>query len=87
MLMLRGVRYATFLLVFERPSNWYITLLTRYLGHLYLAEAQVSLDRIADAVRHLDPESVTDISTVFPEQKSTDQGKAQYFSLTLEALN
>ncbi|XP_013383566.1 CCR4-NOT transcription complex subunit 10 [Lingula anatina] len=41
----------------------------RYLGHMYMAEAQVALDKIADAVQHLDMESVTDVSLVSPESK------------------
>lgn len=39
-----------------------------------MAEALVALDRIADAIQHLNPETVTDISTNPPEQKS-DQGR------------
>lgn len=50
---------------------WYFI---RYLGHLYMAEALVALDRIADGIQHLNPELVTDINTLPPEQKS-DQGK------------
>ena len=50
---------------------WYFI---RYLGHLYMAEALVALDRIADGIQHLNPELVTDINTIPPEQKS-DQGK------------
>ncbi|XP_041375361.1 CCR4-NOT transcription complex subunit 10-like [Gigantopelta aegis] len=46
----------------------------KYIGHLYMAEALVELDRIADAITHLNPESVTDISTCPPEMKS-DQDK------------
>lgn len=45
----------------------------RYLGHLYLAEASVALDRIADSIQHLNPELVTDISTNPPEQKSEQE--------------
>ncbi|XP_033754532.1 CCR4-NOT transcription complex subunit 10-like isoform X2 [Pecten maximus] len=46
----------------------------RYLGHLYMAEALVAMDKIADAIQHLNPETVVDISTNPPEQKS-DQDK------------
>ena len=46
----------------------------RYCGLLYKAEALVALDRIADAVSHLNPENVTDISTVNPEPKN-EQGE------------
>ncbi len=34
----------------------------RFLGHLYAAEALISLDRISDAIAHLNPENVTDVS-------------------------
>jgi CCR4-NOT transcription complex subunit 10 len=47
----------------------------RYLGHLYLAEAMVTLDRIADSVSHLNPDNVTDISTLFPEHKEQDKSE------------
>lgn len=44
----------------------------RYLGSMYMAEALVELDRIADAIGHLNPDALTqvDISTVPPEAKS-----------------
>ena len=47
---------------------------TRYLGHMYQAEALVALDRIADAISDLNPTKITDISCTFPEQDKTDQG-------------
>lgn len=34
----------------------------RFLGHLYAAEALISLDRISDAITHLSPENVSDVS-------------------------
>ena len=34
----------------------------RFLGHLYAAEALIALDRISDAIGHLNPENVTDVS-------------------------
>ncbi|KAG7268702.1 hypothetical protein CRUP_021385 [Coryphaenoides rupestris] len=34
----------------------------RFLGHLYAAEALISLDRISEAIGHLNPENVTDVS-------------------------
>lgn len=49
----------------------------RYLGRLYLAEALVMLDRLADAIRHLDIDTVTDMSTAFPEHKVLEQEKAE----------
>lgn len=41
-----------------------------FLGHQYQAEALVALDKIADAVSHLDPDLVTDVTTTFPENKA-----------------
>ncbi|CAL8338194.1 unnamed protein product [Gadus morhua 'NCC'] len=34
----------------------------KFLGHLYAAEALIALDRISDAIGHLNPENVTDVS-------------------------
>uniref|UniRef100_A0A674NZD5 CCR4-NOT transcription complex subunit 10 n=1 Tax=Takifugu rubripes TaxID=31033 RepID=A0A674NZD5_TAKRU len=34
----------------------------KFLGHLYAAEALISLDRISDAIAHLNPENVSDVS-------------------------
>ncbi|XP_007544091.1 CCR4-NOT transcription complex subunit 10 isoform X1 [Poecilia formosa] len=34
----------------------------RFLGHLYAAEALISLDRISDAITHLNPENISDVS-------------------------
>ncbi|XP_077382351.1 CCR4-NOT transcription complex subunit 10 isoform X4 [Festucalex cinctus] len=34
----------------------------KFLGHLYAAEALISLDRISDAIAHLNPEHVIDVS-------------------------
>lgn len=48
--------------------------LSRYLGHLYMAEAQVAMDKIADAIQLLNPELVVDISLTLPENK-TEQGR------------
>ncbi|XP_030637668.1 CCR4-NOT transcription complex subunit 10 [Chanos chanos] len=46
----------------------------KFLGHLYAAEALISLDRISDAITHLNPENVTDVSlgvsTSEPDQGS-----------------
>ncbi|MGH0123355.1 UNVERIFIED_CONTAM: hypothetical protein FKN15_056337 [Acipenser sinensis] len=45
----------------------------RFLGHLYAAEALISLDRIADAISHLNPENVTDVSLGISSNEQ-DQG-------------
>ena len=42
---------------------------------MYMAEAQVYLDRIADAIRNLNAENVNDISVNLPDDK-LEQGKA-----------
>ncbi|XP_077454328.1 CCR4-NOT transcription complex subunit 10 isoform X4 [Stigmatopora argus] len=34
----------------------------KFLGHLYAAEALISMDRISDAITHLNPENVIDVS-------------------------
>ncbi|XP_047455220.1 CCR4-NOT transcription complex subunit 10 isoform X2 [Mugil cephalus] len=34
----------------------------KFLGHIYAAEALISLDRISDAIAHLNPENVSDVS-------------------------
>ncbi|XP_061631377.1 CCR4-NOT transcription complex subunit 10 isoform X5 [Phyllopteryx taeniolatus] len=34
----------------------------KFLGHLYAAEALISLERISDAIMHLNPDNVTDVS-------------------------
>ncbi|XP_076448993.1 CCR4-NOT transcription complex subunit 10-like isoform X2 [Babylonia areolata] len=43
----------------------------RYCGNMYMAEALVAMDRIADAISFLNPEALspTDVSTVPPEAK------------------
>jgi len=40
---------------------------------MYMGEALVALDRIADGIQHLNPELVTDISLTLPDTK-TEQG-------------
>ncbi|XP_066539855.1 CCR4-NOT transcription complex subunit 10 isoform X3 [Hoplias malabaricus] len=45
----------------------------KFLGHLYAAEALISLDRISDAIAHLNPENVTDVS-LGVTQSEQDQG-------------
>ena len=46
----------------------------RYLAHMYMAEAQVALDQIADAIQHLNPDDIADVTTDFPEAKQDQQG-------------
>ncbi|XP_075683279.1 CCR4-NOT transcription complex subunit 10 isoform X2 [Rhinoderma darwinii] len=49
----------------------------KFLGHLYAAEALISLDRISDAITHLNPENVTDVSLGVSsnEQEQADKGE------------
>ncbi|KAE8596799.1 hypothetical protein XENTR_v10016243 [Xenopus tropicalis] len=46
----------------------------KFLGHLYAAEALISLDRISDAITHLNPENVTDVSLGVSSNEQ-EQGK------------
>uniref|UniRef100_A0A3P9LKD1 CCR4-NOT transcription complex subunit 10 n=1 Tax=Oryzias latipes TaxID=8090 RepID=A0A3P9LKD1_ORYLA len=45
----------------------------KFLGHIYAAEALISLDRISDAISHLNPENVSDVS-VGVVSSDPDQG-------------
>ncbi|XP_049727138.1 CCR4-NOT transcription complex subunit 10 isoform X3 [Elephas maximus indicus] len=45
----------------------------KFLGHLYAAEALISLDRISDAITHLNPENVIDVSLGISSNEQ-DQG-------------
>ena len=38
----------------------------KYLGHTYAAEALVYLDRVSEALQHLNPDSVNNISISLP---------------------
>ena len=40
----------------------------RYLAQMYMAEAQVYLDRIADAIRNLNADTITDVSVNVPDK-------------------
>ena len=48
------------------------TVLCSYVGNMYMAEALVATDKIADAISHLNPEAMTlaDVSTVPPGAKA-----------------
>ncbi|XP_053570234.1 CCR4-NOT transcription complex subunit 10 [Bombina bombina] len=50
----------------------------KFLGHLYAAEALISLDRISDAITHLNPENVTDVSlgvSSNEQEQGSDKGE------------
>lgn len=49
----------------------------KFLGHLYGAEALISLDRISDAIAHLNPENVSDVSMgvcTSDQEQGSDKG-------------
>jgi hypothetical protein len=47
------------------------------LGHLYAAEALVLLDKISDAIGHLNPDHVKELTLVVPStEKDIDREKA-----------
>lgn len=49
----------------------------KFLGHLYAAEALISLDRISDAIAHLNPENVSDVSMgvcTSDQEQGSDKG-------------
>ncbi|XP_046872286.1 CCR4-NOT transcription complex subunit 10 isoform X2 [Hypomesus transpacificus] len=48
----------------------------KFLGHLYAAEALISMDRISDAITHLNPDNVTDVSLgVSPSEQDLGSDK------------
>ncbi|KAH0627302.1 hypothetical protein JD844_002837 [Phrynosoma platyrhinos] len=56
----------------------------KFLGHLYAAEALISLDRISDAITHLNPENVTDVSLGISSNEQ-DQGSDKGENETMES--
>ena len=46
----------------------------RFLGHLYAAEALINMDHIFDAIQHLSPDTVMDVSVLPPQEPG--QGKS-----------
>ncbi|XP_066289974.1 CCR4-NOT transcription complex subunit 10-like isoform X2 [Branchiostoma lanceolatum] len=47
-----------------------------FLGHLYAAEALISLDQVSEAIQHLNPDNVSDVSVSIPGTvDSTEKGK------------
>lgn len=49
----------------------------KFLGHLYAAEALISMDRISDAIAHLNPENVSDVSMgvcTSDQEQGSDKG-------------
>lgn len=48
------------------------------LGHLYAAEALVLLDKISDAIEHLNPEHVKELTLMSPcPEKDVDREKSE----------
>ncbi|KAF2905535.1 hypothetical protein ILUMI_00639 [Ignelater luminosus] len=69
---LLALEYAQNLLTQPRLSGVH-----RLLAHLYAAEALVLLDRISDALDHLNPENVKDMSLEFTtDEGSSEEGQA-----------
>ncbi|XP_069504915.1 CCR4-NOT transcription complex subunit 10 isoform X2 [Ambystoma mexicanum] len=56
----------------------------KFLGHLYAAEALISLDRISDSIAHLNPENVTDVSLGISSNEQ-DQGSEKGDSESTES--
>uniref|UniRef100_A0A3P8ZH21 CCR4-NOT transcription complex subunit 10 n=1 Tax=Esox lucius TaxID=8010 RepID=A0A3P8ZH21_ESOLU len=54
----------------------------KFLGHLYAAEALISLDRISKAIGHLNPENVTDVS-LGVLSSDQDQGDACCYCVSI----
>lgn len=48
----------------------------RLLGHLYAAEAYLMCNRISDAIDHLNPDKIKDISLAFPNPSELDKERA-----------
>ncbi|XP_030061906.1 CCR4-NOT transcription complex subunit 10 isoform X3 [Microcaecilia unicolor] len=57
----------------------------KFLGHLYAAEALISLDRISDAITHLNPENITDVSLGI-SSNDQDQGSDKGENEPMESL-
>jgi hypothetical protein len=61
------------------------------LGHLYAAEALVLLDKISDAIGHLNLEHVKDLTLIVPsaekdlDREKADMGTEQHKPLKVEA--
>ncbi|KAI8504800.1 CCR4-NOT transcription complex subunit 10 [Branchiostoma belcheri] len=49
----------------------------KFLGHLYAAEALISLDQVSEAIQHLNPDNVSDVSVSVPGtvDTATEKGK------------
>lgn len=58
----------------------------KYLGHMYKGEALVALDRIADGIDELNPDSVTDVSTTLPESNNDQEKDQEGLADTRESL-
>ncbi|KAL7976754.1 hypothetical protein Chor_008703 [Crotalus horridus] len=58
----------------------------KFLGHLYAAVALISLDRISDAITHLNPENVTDVSLGISSNEQ-DQGSDKGENEAMESCN
>lgn len=55
----------------------FLTFLSRLLAHLYAAESLVLLDKISEALEHLNPENVKDISFDLPPDESNSSSSEE----------
>lgn len=47
----------------------------RLLAHMYTAECLVLLDKISEAIDHLNPDNIKDISFDFPDSEKTEENQ------------
>ncbi|XP_077540548.1 CCR4-NOT transcription complex subunit 10 [Haemaphysalis longicornis] len=66
-----ALRHAENLLAQPRISG-----LHNFLGHMYAAEALLLLDRVGDAIEHLNPDLIKDMSYSFPEPEDSAANKS-----------
>ncbi|XP_035678985.1 CCR4-NOT transcription complex subunit 10-like [Branchiostoma floridae] len=49
----------------------------KFLGHLYAAEALISLDQVSEAIQHLNPDNISDVSVSLPGTVDTTAEKGK----------
>lgn len=67
-----ALKHADTLLAQTRVSDVH-----KFLGHLYAAEALLLLDRVPDAIAHLSPDHIKDLSHMLPELEEAKDGTKQ----------
>jgi len=53
---------------------------------MYMAECLVALDCIADGIDHLNPDLISDVSTVFPTEQKSELGSTIFVSNLISAI-